>query len=52
NALQEMIELVIKINEDFEQLHDSRPSKNIKGFLQYWNIYVPKTVTTPKMNYT
>ncbi|CAG8776676.1 20066_t:CDS:2, partial [Gigaspora rosea] len=43
NALQEMIELVIEINEDLEQLHDSRPSKNVEGFLQYWNIYVPKT---------
>ncbi|CAG8787096.1 24244_t:CDS:2, partial [Dentiscutata erythropus] len=43
NALQEIIELVIEINEDLEQLHDSRPSKNVGGFLQYWNIYVPKT---------
>ncbi|CAG8564903.1 8958_t:CDS:2 [Racocetra fulgida] len=30
NALQEMIELVIEINEDLEQLYDSRSSKNIK----------------------
>ncbi|CAG8730640.1 22953_t:CDS:2, partial [Gigaspora rosea] len=44
NALQEMIELVIEINENLEQLHESRPSKNVEDFLQYWNIYAPKTV--------
>ncbi|CAG8842740.1 14102_t:CDS:2, partial [Gigaspora margarita] len=50
NALQEMIELVIEINENLEQLHESRPSKNVEDFLQYWNIYAPKTVTTPKIH--
>ncbi|CAG8854878.1 25315_t:CDS:2, partial [Gigaspora margarita] len=30
NALQEMIELVIEINENLEQLHDSRPNSEEK----------------------
>jgi hypothetical protein len=45
-----MIELVIEISENLEHLFDSKPSKIVKDFLQYWNNYAPKTVTTPKIN--